>query len=203
MRDENARRTAPDPWEIGFGAFFVLFAGLCLWVWFPKDIIGAAIETNAVGRIGPGDAFFPVILAVAILVLGMSHLVAVVVRAQSGDGHGRIGRISGSNLWFLAQFHLFVFLGLGAMYALGPIAVAATNAVLGTEATYRQLLDTIPYKYVGFGGGGAALTIPIIVWAEGRLRIRSIVSVLAVILVTIILYDVLLKNVQLPPNSDY
>jgi hypothetical protein len=47
------------------------------------------------------------------------------------------------------------------------------------------------------------LTLPTIAWAEGRWSVRALLTVLSVVLVMIVVFDVLLRNVQLPPNADY
>ena len=89
------------------------------------------------------------------------------------------------------------------MYVLGPAVVTAINAVQGSSLSYRELVDTVPYKYVGYIVGGCRLTLPIIIWAEGRLRVRAVIVVLTVIAVSIVIFDLLLSNVQLPPNIEY
>ena len=205
MSDSSTQTSpAPDPWNIGFGIVLCLFAILALFVWFPRDIIGSFIETNQVGKVGPGDAFFPVLLASAILGLSIVHLVATLWQRRSGDDTAiTIGKLSSANIWFLVRFHLIVLAALFIMYVLGPLVVSAINAVFGSELKYKALVDTIPYKYIGYAVGGCLLTLPLIAWAEGSLRIRSIVIVLATIIASILIFDVLLSNVQLPPNADY
>lgn len=205
MADRTAQISpAPDPWNIGFGVALCLFAILALFVWFPRDIIGSFIETNQVGKIGPGDAFFPVLLASAILGLSIIHLVATLLQRRSGgDTAITIGKLTGANIWFLVRFHLVVLAALFTMYVLGPLVVSAVNALFGSELKYKALVDTIPYKYVGYAVGGCLLTVPLIAWAERGLRIRSFIIVLATIIASILIFDVLLSNVQLPPNADY
>jgi hypothetical protein len=204
--DENdhMKSFAPDPWNIGFGAALVLFALAALFVWFPRDIIGSFIETNQVGKVGPGDAFFPVLLASAILGLSILHLLSMLFqRRTGGDTAATIGKLTVANIWFLVRFHLVVLLGLFTMYVLGPIVVSAINAVQGSDLQYKALVDTVPYKYVGYAVGGCLLTMPLIAWAEGGLRLRSIIIVCGMIVLSILIFDVLLSNVQLPPNADY
>ncbi|MEM7750824.1 MAG: hypothetical protein AAF346_21420 [Pseudomonadota bacterium] len=194
------RRTAiPNPWDIGFGIVMVLFALGALIVWFPLDIKGSFIETNQVGRTGPGDAFFPTILASAILALSAVQILLTFMKTRAETS----GRISRANIVFLIGFHLIAGFGLVAMYVLGPAVVTAINAVQGSSLSYRELVDTVPYKYVGYIVGGCLLTLPIIIWAEGRLRVRSVIVVLTVIAVSIVIFDLLLSNVQLPPNIEY
>jgi hypothetical protein len=204
MTGKDIKTTAAlDLWDIGFGVACVAFALLALLVWFPLDIVGSFVEPNQVGKIGPGDAFFPVLLASAILILGVIHLARLLISGRHPSGSFNIGRLSLSNLGFLAYFHLIAVLGLGLMYVAGPLTVTAMNALFGGEMSYRQLVDTAPYKYIGYVAGACLMTLPIITWTEQRLKVRSILVVLIVTTVIIVLFDGLLRNVQLPPNSDY
>lgn len=201
---DRAVSPASDPWNIGFGVALCFFALVALLVWFPRDIIGSFIETNQVGKVGPGDAFFPVLLASAILGLSIVHLLSMLFqRRTGGDTAATIGKLTVANIWFLVRFHLVVLLGLFTMYVLGPIVVSAINAVQGSDLQYKALVDTVPYKYVGYAVGGCLLTMPLIAWAEGGLRLRSIIIVCGMIVLSILIFDVLLSNVQLPPNADY
>lgn len=194
-------KAAPDPWDIGFGAVVFGLALLALLVWFPNDIKGGFVETNHAGKLEPGDAFFPVLLTVAILLLsGCQVLVALLARRRASASAGRLTR---ANLVFLILFHVIVVAGLALMFWLGPIVVALANALSGSELTYRQLVDTAPYKYVGYLAGAFVITTGLIAWAEGRLRRSAVLTVLAVLAVSVLVFDVLLTNVQLPPNADY
>lgn len=207
--DETALESAPQPsrnarWDVGFGLVLVAFAVLALLVWFPNNIAGGFIVTSRAGKIGPGDAFFPVLLAGAILVLSLIDLAMSALRARR-DNHapGGIGKLTPGNLAFLGRFHVAVFLGLVIMFWLGPIVTALQNVLTDGALTYRQLADTVPYKYIGFIVGAAVVTLPTIAWAEGGWRARSVLCVLAVVAMIIVVFDVLLTNVQLPPNADY
>lgn len=203
--------TAPDPnvsrrgikWNAGFGVTLSGFALIALFVWFPRDITSGFVETNQVGKIEPGDAFFPVLLACAILVLSLIDLLMTGFKAARNLPAGDLGRLTFGNLLFLARFHVAVLFGLIAMYVLGPAVVTLQNSLTGEAAQYRQLVDTLPYKYIGFVAGALIVTLPTIAWAEGRWSVRALLTVLSVVLVMIIVFDVLLRNVQLPPNADY
>jgi len=89
------------------------------------------------------------------------------------------------------------------MYGLGPLTVAVLNSVGLLDADYRQLTDTAPYKYIGYVVGGFLMTITLIAWTEGRIRRQSVIAVVLTLIVAIIIFDVVLKNVLLPPNADY
>ena len=206
-----AGRTTSDPldshrrfkWNIGFSITLFVFALLALFVWFPRDITGGFVEVKHVGKIGPGDAFFPVLLACAILALSLIDLITVLVRSARGNHPGDMGELTFANILFLARFHVAVLLGLLVMYVLGPTVVAVQNILTGEISQYRQLVDTVPYKYIGFVAGALLMVLPTIAWAEGRWSVRAVLIVLLVVLVMIVAFDVMLKNVQLPPNADY
>ena len=89
------------------------------------------------------------------------------------------------------------------MYWLGPLTVAALNTFGWLDASYRALSDTAPYKFIGYVVGGFVMTITLIAWTEGRIRWASVLSVLITLTVAILIFDLLLKNVLLPPNADY
>ena len=194
---------APDPWDTGFGAALFVLALLALLVWFPNDITGGFVETNFVGKIEPGDAFFPVLLAGTILVLSGFHFLRAMFSRGARDSAARSGRLTRENLRFLVLFHIIVIAGLAVMYWLGPLTVSLANLAGITDLSYRQLVDTVPYKYVGYVAGGFLMTASLITWTEGGLQRRSLFTVLAVIAASILVFDVLLNNVQLPPNADY
>ena len=194
----------PDPWNLGFGVVLCVLSLLALFVWFPRDILGSFIETNQVGKVGPGDAFFPVLLASAIFGLSAVYSVTTFLQSRRGsNATAASGRLTAANLGFLVRFHLIALASLLVMYTLGPIVVSASNAFLGTELQYKALVDTVPYKYIGYVVGGCLLTVPLIAWAEGGVRWRSVAIVIATIVALILIFDVLLNNVQLPPNANY
>lgn len=196
----DCRPTARDPWDIGFGAVVLLAALISLLVWFPNDIKGGIIEINATGKPEPGDALFPVILAVLLMILGAGQLIfALFGNKQQAPS----GRLTSANLKFLVGLYAIVACGLAIMYWLGPLVAEVLRAAGVIEHGYRQLTDTVPIKYLGYVTGGGLMTVGLIIRAEGTVRPRAVIVVLAVLVVLIILLDGLLYNVQLPPNADY
>ena len=93
--------------------------------------------------------------------------------------------------------------GLTIIYWLGPLTVDALRGLGLLDLTYRQLIDTPPYKYLGFLAGGFGMTCGLIYMAEKKLRPVAVVAVLGVLAGAILIFDVLLSNVQLPPNADF
>jgi hypothetical protein len=51
----------------------------------------------------------------------------------------------------------------------GPLTVDAINAVGGEIGSYRQLRDTVPYKYLGYLAGGTVMVGGLIAAVEQRL----------------------------------
>ena len=196
-------RPAPDPWEIGFGAVTLTSALLALLVWIPNDVVSGFIDTRPTGQAEPGDAFFPMLLAGTLLVLSAVQLLSAALNRTAPDAESGNGRIRPENLKFLIIFYAIVLGGLTIMYWLGPLTVKALQMTGIIDLTYRQLIDTRPYKYLGYLAGGFLLTVGLIWRAEGRLRRRAIVAVVIVLTASVLIFDVLLNNVQLPPNADF
>ena len=146
----SENNVAPDLWDIGFGAALFGLALLALLVWFPYDIQGGFVEINFVGKTEPGDAFFPVLLAGTILVLSGFHFLRALFSRGVNAPAERSGRLTRENFIFLALFLLIVITGLAMMYWLGPLTASLANLAGITDLTYRQLVDTVPYKYVGY-----------------------------------------------------
>jgi len=193
-------------WDAGFGACLSVLAILAMTVWFPLDIKGDFVETNFAGRIEPGDAFFPYILAFSVLILGLCTMVSALVRPSSPDVTETSeveGRLTSANLGFLLRFNAIVILALAVMYWLGPATVWLSNMMFDETATYRQLLDTAPYKFVGYAVGGLGMTLGLIGWARGAVDWRSFAITVVILMFLLLVFDGVLTNVQLPPNADY
>ncbi len=201
--NQTSKRSAPDPWDIGFGAVVLAGALLALFVWFPADIPTGFFHINAIGREEPGDAFFPIILALLLLVLSVLHLGTSFYRSWHGRAVPPTGELTAHNFKFLGAFMVIMAVSLAIMYWLGPLTVAALNIIGWLDASYRALSDTAPYKFIGYVVGGFAMTITLIAWTEGRIRRASVLSVLITLVIAILIFDLLLKNVLLPPNADY
>lgn len=202
MSDLDERgRAAPDPWDVGFGVVFLAGSLLALLVWFPADIRGGFFHVNAIGRSEPGDAFFPILLAATLVTLSVVQLTAAILRPPPA-GEPRL-RLTVRNMRFLALFVAITAAGLAIMFWLGPVVVWGMQALGLTEAEYRHLTDTAPYKYIGYVVGGFLMTVGLIVWGEGRIRRVGLVTVIVVLATAIVIFDVLLTNVLLPPNAEF
>ena len=197
------RRLAPDPWNIGFGAVGLCLALATLLLWLPNDVGSGFLRTNRVGVLVPGDAFFPVLLAWALLLLSaLQILYAWLDRTENRPGTTS-GKLTTDNFRFLVFLCAVVLVGLALMYWLGPVLTGLLRQLGMIDRTYRELLDTVPYKYIGYVAGGFAMVLGLIARAEGKVRPRAVVTVLIVLAALILIFDVSLKNVPLPPNLDY
>jgi len=201
--NQTTKRSAPDPWDIGFGVIVLTSALLALFVWFPADIPTGFFFVNAIGREEPGDAFFPIILAVLLLVLSVIQIGQSFYRSMKGNAAPATGEITSDNFKFLGAFMVIMAISLAIMYWLGPLTVSALNMLGWLDTSYRALTDTAPYKFLGYVVGGFAMTITLIAWTEGRVRWAGVLSVLITLTVAILIFDLLLKNVLLPPNADF
>jgi len=199
----DSQRTAPDPWDIGFGAVTLVGAVLALGLWFPNDIAGAFIEYSPAGKAQPGDAFFPILLASALLVLSVVQLLGAFRSRTERLSLDSGAALTLANLEFLLKFFAIVLTGLAVMYWLGPLTTGALRALGVIDQTYRQLVDTVPYKYLGYVTGGFLMICGMITWAEGQVTRRAVLTVAIVLAASVVIFDLLLSNIQLPPNADY
>jgi hypothetical protein len=201
---DQVRRAAPDPWDIGFGAVVLAAGVVALVIWFPLDITGGFIEPGISGKMQPGDAFFPVLLAGAMVFLSVVHLcVAFFGHAPTRAPNDGAGRLDAANIRFFILFHAIVLGAMAVMYWLGPLTVWLLGVAGFVDLGYRQLVGTVPYKLIGYVVGGFLMTTALITWAEGCLRRRTILTAVLVIAVMVLIFDVLLSDIQLPPNADY
>jgi len=202
-RSDASQRKTLDPWDIGFSVFVLASALLAIFVWFPLDIKGGFFNITPLGKVEPGDAFFPSLLAVSLALLSVLQLAISLLKGSPPPRDAEPSRLSSDNFRFLAIFLSICAIGLAMMYTLGPAVVWVMREIGATDASYRQLTDTAPYKYIGYVLGGLFITLTLIGWTEGRLRRGAIIAVFAVLFVAIGIFDGLLSNVLLPPNADY
>jgi len=194
---------APDPWDIGFGVVILVASLLAIFVWFPADIRGGFFNTTPFGKVEPGDAFFPILLAATLAFLSALQLAISLTKGPPNVASGTQTRLTPHNIRFLAIFLTICAIGLAIMFVLGPLTVWVMQQFGLTDAEYRHLTDTAPYKYIGYITGGFLMTLTLIGWTEGRLRPAGIFAVVAVLVVAIVVFDVLLTNVLLPPNAEF
>ena len=66
---------------------------------------------------------------------------------------------------------------------------------------YRLLIDTVPYKYIGFACGGFLMVFGLISWVEGRPSRKAAMIAIGAVIALIIVYDVPFDSLLLPPNG--
>lgn len=189
-------------WNLWFGLGTLVFAVLCLSLWFPRDIGSGFLQSNLTGRTVPGDAFFPVLLVSLMIPLALLLFVSQ-LRGGAAQGGEAVGRITADNLKFLARAILLTSTSLVVVSWTGPILVWLTNLTgLTAYSGYRAVSATFPYDVSGFFAGGTLLSAGFIHTTRHELRRRDLlISALSTALL-ILIFDGLLENIQLPPNAD-
>lgn len=188
-------------WNLGVGVATLVAASLCLLVWFPKDIGSGFFKGSLTGRSVPGDAFFPTILVGLMASLALL-LILNSVRGGASRGGEPVGRITLSNVVFLLQCALLTGAGIMLMNVTGPALVGLWNAFGGAVSSYRSVSATFPVHVSGFFLGGTFIASGFIFLARHRLRPPDIAFAALSAALLILLFDVLLHNVLLPPNGD-
>lgn len=184
-------RLTPDR-VIGLLAI-VLGVVAILW-WVPADT-GSPLMERVRGRLRIGDAMAPT-LALAILVLGGLVLLFETHRARHSI------RLSPRSLIFMVHCLVVIATAFALMRWFGPIVVAGWAAMTDSTATYRELQDTVPWKYLGFLVGGTFLVATPIVLCERRLSLRAALIGLISAAAIIAVYDLPFDDLLLPPNGD-
>jgi hypothetical protein len=187
---------AIDRWTVGVAAFFIIFGLLTLGVWIPNDIESGMIVKFR-REILIGDALAPVGVTVGILVSAVALLATAILRPETStkvpDRQSAI---------FIGRMLAVIILALVLMAYTGPLVVEMINAAGHDIGTYRQLRDTVPYKYLGYLLGGFVLVFGVIRVIENKFTLSAAwVAVGAVIFLTFV-YDVPFDNLLLPPNGD-
>lgn len=185
-----------DRWTLGLAAFFVLAAVATLAVWIPNDIESGLIETFRRETI-IGDALAPTMAALGVLLAALALGITAIVRPQP-----QAGAPDRQSAAFIARLAVAIGLGLALMVVTGPLVVAAIDG-LGVEiGTYRQLRDTVPYKYLGYLVGGFVMVFGVIRVVENRFSSGAAWCAAAAVAVLAVLYDVPFDDLLLPPNGD-
>ena len=185
-----------DAWSLGVAAGIAAFALLTLGIWIPADVESGVVETFR-RRIVIGDALAPT--AVAVGMIGASVLLAVSVILRSRKSVISLDRLS---LVFVARFSAVIAIALALTTYTGPLVVEAINALGGGIGSYRELRDTVPYKYLGYLMGGTVLVGGAIAVVEQRLTRGAVLAGALSAITLTLLYDVPFDDLLLPPNGD-
>lgn len=180
--------------DFWIAAAFLAFSLIALLLWIPLDIDSGILE-KVRRREKMGDALFPSAIAVAMALTAVASILLVMfgkpTRPESRPG-----------LRFLGSFIGIMVISLALMRFTGPTVVELANAFGGVALEYRNLRDTVPWKYLGFAVGGVFLTGSLIALVQGKLSLRGILIGAGAVLVLILLYDIPFDDLLLPPNGD-
>lgn len=200
-------------WNLGLGLFCSAFALFALLYWIPTDIETGVVEKERRDYV-IGDAMAPFFLSICMIVLSASLIFGSLFTLCRGPAdadsedqkpllEGDIdGGISSSNFSFLFKLLAFIVISMALMEWVGPLTADTLRALGHDVGTYRQLVATVPYKYLGFIAGGLVMVIGLIALIEGRITRPGVLTAVFTILALIILYDVPFDTLLLPPNGD-
>jgi hypothetical protein len=175
--------------DLALAVLAILGAILAIAIWIPSDSASGLIETVR-RQTRVGDALGPTVAASFILFGGLMLLLRPVVSEA---------RLTGQNLTFLLLILAGFALCIALMRWVGPLAV---QLFAGPEATYRDLRDSAPWKYLGFLAGGWSMVFAMICRGEGRLSWRAALIAVLACLALIAVYDLPFDDLLLPPNGD-
>tara|TARA_R110000796_G_scaffold67892_6_gene155804 strand:+ start:5487 stop:6047 length:561 start_codon:yes stop_codon:yes gene_type:complete len=173
----------------GFGLGLAL---VLLLIWIRLDVeTGLIEEWRRTIRIG--DALLPTIGATGLL---LSALWIAIAALRHPDIEPAI-TFSATFFWIVLAVHLVSFV---LMFWTGPLLVRLFAA---DGATYRLLLDTVPWKYAGFVAGGTFMIFALKSLIERKTTFNSLWIAFVATAVIALCYDVPFDNMQLPPNGDF
>lgn len=192
-------------WNIALSLFFLAFGGLCLIWWIPTDIETGLIEQDRYS-VQIGDAMLPTMTALAILGLALVLALQSLLHIRRGpvaqsDPPDDQTALSGENGYALLTISVVLVAAVMLMIWAGPLSVEVLNTLGVTDKTYRQLSDTVPYKYVGFALGGFVMVFGLITWVQGRIHWPAVAVAAGMVVFLILLYDLTFDSLLLPPNG--
>ena len=185
-----------DPWTLGIAAVVAAFALLTLGVWIPADVESGVVETFR-RRTVIGDAMAPTVVAIGMVVAAALLVASGIVKPRR-----EAAALDRQSLAFVTRFAAAIAVGLALMSHTGPLVVDAIDALGGAVGSYRELRDTVPYKYLGYLLGGTAMVAGAIAVVEQRFTRSAALSAVLATLILIVLYDLPFDDLLLPPNGD-
>lgn len=185
-----------DKWTLGLAIVLAGAALVTLVWWIPADIeSGSLIHLRR--QVVIGDALAPTATAVGILLVALALGVSALLHPSSTPTAP-----DSRSLMFLLRIGFVLAVGIVLMRYAGPAFVSLLNHMGVEPASYRELRDTVPYKYIGFALGGTVMVAGVIQVVEDRLSASAIWVAIAVVVVLAVLYDVPFNDLLLPPNGD-
>jgi hypothetical protein len=176
------------------GIIVLLAAALAIFVWVPLDT-GSGLIQHVRGQEKIGDAMAP---TVVLCVLGVAGAL-LMWEARTKPTSAMPTR---SNLRYVGLLFGMFLLSILLMRWTGPAAVHIAGIFDPAITSYRDLRDTVPWKYLGFLTGGTFMVAGLICILERRITWRAVIIGFAAVLVLIALYGVPFHDLLLPPNGD-
>lgn len=177
---------------LGFGV--VILAVFVIVAWVPNDTATALIVKQR-GRLSIGDAMAPNLAFGLVVLAGL--LIAFDKRGVTFASH-----LTRANLRFLLFFTGVFLLAVVLMRWTGPLLVGLGEIAGLTDAGYRDLRDTVPWKYAGFVIGGTSMVTILICAMEHRFTWRAVLIGLLTVFGLIAIFDLPFPDLLLPPNGD-
>ena len=193
----------------------VALAAAVLFAWIPLDV-ETGIAERVRGRTAVGDSLAPAVAAVVLALAGLMTALESRREDSSDDSSDdSSGESSGANPppesvakadWNVVRFPLVLlalFVSVVVVFRwAGPFAVWVAGMFNPDLPEYRLLRDSVPWKYIGFCGGGFLLTLTCIALAERRISRRALWLAVLSPLAIALLYDLPFDDLLLPPNGD-
>lgn len=181
--------------DFALGLVVLVAAALAIFAWVPMDT-GSGLVERVRGRVNIGDAMAPT-MTLCVLALAGALLMLESFRKPVAESVPTF-----ANLRYVGLLTGLFGLSVLLMRWTGPAAVFVAGALDLVGASYRELRDTVPWKYLGFLVGGTFLVGSLICLAEHRVTWRSAAVGLLAVLALIALYDLPFDDLLLPPNGD-
>lgn len=180
------------------GVCALMFGAIAVFLWIPLDIRTGIVETVR-RRVVIGDSMAPTAYAIGIIIVGAC--MAISARRGTTSDPTIPGLDRKNAIWILAVAAILAC-SIVLMATLGPLTVQIANALEWETRSYRQLIDTAPYKYIGFAAGGFCMVVSLTSLIAHRPSWRLAAVSAASVALMIVLYDVPFDDLLLPPNGD-
>ncbi|MBL3705890.1 hypothetical protein GI582_24625 [Sulfitobacter sp. BDSS02] len=184
-------RNKPD---LILGCGVVILAILAIIAWVPNDSATGVIFKQR-GRLSIGDAMAPM---AALALAALAGLLIIFDKR----GVKLASHLTAANLRFILVFTGVFLLAVVFVRWSGPLIVGLGRALGLTEAIYRDLRDTVPWKYAGFLIGGTSMVSILICAMEHRFSWHAVFIGLLTVFGLIAIFDLPFPDLLLPPNGD-
>ncbi|MBF9036181.1 hypothetical protein HKCCE2091_18195 [Rhodobacterales bacterium HKCCE2091] len=175
--------------DVVLGLVVLACALVAVVIWIPNDT-GSGIVESVRGRYSIGDALAP---TVAFAILGLAGAALLIESRRKKP----TGQLSSRNLAFIGFMLLIYLAAILVMRWTGPAL-----ASIAAEGSYRELRDTLPWKYLGYVAGGTLMVSVMVSLVERQFTGKALlIGVLASLLMAMF-YDLPFDDLLLPPNGD-